>query len=125
MTKFSSILFNLSATDDGYRVRDWFQGGAATLDEAREAASAEEADAILRAAYLGPDVDGVTVEWGIVMQVDGVDITAGTRIAAGKGVDRDEGIVVDIIGTDLVVSWTGGACRTRQNIAALEDLTIL
>lgn len=59
------IDYALSARDDGYRVRDWFRGGQATLDAAADAATAKDADAILRAAYLGPDVDGVTVDWRI------------------------------------------------------------
>lgn len=49
--------------DDGYRVSDWFRGGQQTLDAAEDAASVEKADEILRAAYLGPDTDGVEVRW--------------------------------------------------------------
>ncbi len=55
----------VSEHDDGYRARDWFQGGQATLDAAADADTAEAADAILRAAYLGPDSDGVVVHWTI------------------------------------------------------------
>jgi hypothetical protein len=65
VTDAPQIEFSLSAHDDGYRVRDWFRDGQATIDAAEGSASAEEADRILRAAYLGPDVDGVTVSWTI------------------------------------------------------------
>lgn len=53
----------LTQHDDGYRFADWFRGGHETLERAREAATPEEADAILRAAYLGADIDGVEAKW--------------------------------------------------------------
>jgi hypothetical protein len=59
------ITYAFTAHDDGYRARDWFDGGQETLDEAAEAKTPEEANAILRRAYLGPDVDGVEVIWSI------------------------------------------------------------
>lgn len=59
------ITYTLTARDDGYRIRDWFRGGQNTLDAAEAAATAVEADAILRAAYLGPDADGVEVRWTV------------------------------------------------------------
>jgi hypothetical protein len=49
--------------DDGYSVYDLFDGLA--IEEAQEASTVEEAEAILRAAYRGPDVDGVGVRWVI------------------------------------------------------------
>lgn len=60
-----TIDFTLSAHDDSYRVRDWFRGGDATLDAAENADTPDEAERILRDAYIGPDVDGVTVSWSI------------------------------------------------------------
>ena len=59
------IEFTLSEHDDGYHVADWFSGGLATIEAAKSAASAEEAGAILRDAYLGADKDGVEVEWKV------------------------------------------------------------
>lgn len=59
------IDFTLSAHDDGYRVADWFRGGQATIDAAEKAPSPADADAILAAAYRGPDVDGVKVTWDV------------------------------------------------------------
>jgi hypothetical protein len=49
-------------------------------------------------------------------------IHIGDWIEAGKGNDRDRGQVVDIDGNDITVAWVGGACRTKQDIAALDDL---
>lgn len=57
------IEFALSQSDDGYNVCDWFDGGWYTIEEAREAATVDEADKILREAYKGPDIDGVTCSW--------------------------------------------------------------
>ena len=51
--------------DDGYNVADWFRGGLVTIETAEMAPTPVEADRILRAAYLGPDVDGVEVRWTI------------------------------------------------------------
>lgn len=63
MTYEFHICFSLSAHDDGYNVADWFAGDA--IERAEAAATAADADAILRTAYLGPDVDGVEVTWTI------------------------------------------------------------
>ena len=54
-------------TDDprGMYVSDFFKGGWDTIDAAREADNPDDADAILRRAYLGPDCDGVAVTWVI------------------------------------------------------------
>jgi hypothetical protein len=60
-----TVTFTLTAQDDGYRVRDWFKGGQSTLNFVETATSVEEAEQILRFAYLGPDVDGVEVRWQI------------------------------------------------------------
>lgn len=58
-----NIHFALSANDDGYNVADWFAGDA--IEQTETATTAADADAILRTAYLGPDVDGVEVTWTI------------------------------------------------------------
>lgn len=63
-----NITFTLSEADDGYRVRDWFRWdmkGPHPIEQAEEAGTAEEAERILRAAYRGPDPDGVEVSWRI------------------------------------------------------------
>lgn len=57
------IEFIFSSHDDGYRAQDWFRGGYQTLSAAEGAETVAEADAILRSAYKGPDVDGVEVRW--------------------------------------------------------------
>lgn len=49
----------------GAHVQDWFDGGFETLERAKAAATASEADQILRAAYRGADVDGASVRWDI------------------------------------------------------------
>lgn len=59
------IDFDISEHDDGYSVGDWFTGGWETIERAEQAGSREEAEAILRGAYKGADVDGVTVTWAI------------------------------------------------------------
>ena len=58
-----SISYTLSQHDDGYFVGDWFRGDATTVAQACH--TAENADAILKAHYLGPDKDGVEVTWDI------------------------------------------------------------
>lgn len=57
------IEFIFSAHNDGYRAQDWFWGGYRTLSAAEDAGTVSLADAILRRAYKGPDVDGVEVRW--------------------------------------------------------------
>jgi hypothetical protein len=64
MTAISIDLW-VSEHDDGYNVADWFHGGLTTIEAAEDAATAAEADRILRDAYRGPDVDGVEVHWTI------------------------------------------------------------
>lgn len=61
------IEYKLSAHDNGYRIRDWFEGGQATLLAAGAATHAEDAERILKTAYLGPDTDGVDVSWIVLM----------------------------------------------------------
>jgi hypothetical protein len=51
--------------DGGYDCRDWFTDGGYIVTWAEDAATVEEADKILRDAYLGADCDGVTVSWTI------------------------------------------------------------
>ncbi len=65
MAKFE-VRLTLSEHDDSYYIPDWFSGGAATIEAAKSAASAEEADRILLDAYLGADQEGVDVVWEIV-----------------------------------------------------------
>jgi hypothetical protein len=65
MTDVLEITYRLTEHDDGYRVADWFRGGYETLVAAAKAATPEKADAILCAAYRGPDVDGVEAKWSI------------------------------------------------------------
>jgi hypothetical protein len=60
-----TIELNLSHHDDGYYSVDWFKGEDETIERASNAKTEEEADAILREAYKGPDVDGVTCKWFI------------------------------------------------------------
>lgn len=59
------IYFTGDGDTTGYHKHDFFRGGAATVEKAKEASSVEEADRILREAYLGPDVEGIGVEWSI------------------------------------------------------------
>lgn len=55
----------VTGDDDGYRFRDWFREGQETIDAAEAAGSLEEAEAILKAAYLGADCDGVEAKWTV------------------------------------------------------------
>ncbi len=55
------IEYWLTEHDDGYYIGDWFFGDA--MERAQAAATVEEADAILRAGYKGPDCEGVCVHW--------------------------------------------------------------
>jgi hypothetical protein len=71
------IEYVISRHHDGYRVSDWFQGGQETLDAAEIALIAADAERILWDAYLGPDVDGVTVTWRIT-KADTGTATTGT-----------------------------------------------
>jgi len=61
-----TIELSLSHHDNSYYSVDWFKGEDETIERASNAKSEEEADAILRAAYKGPDVDGVTCKWFIL-----------------------------------------------------------
>lgn len=50
--------------EDGYDFRAYFKDGG--WNRAERAETAEEADAILRATYLGDDEDGVGLSWTVV-----------------------------------------------------------
>jgi len=60
------IEFNYSEYNENYRVADWFDGHWPTIWAAEDAETPEEAERILRDAYLGPDINGVYVTWEIV-----------------------------------------------------------
>lgn len=61
------LIFLTDTPNDAYEnqssVSDWFE---INLDENIQAESTEEAEAIIRADYMGIDCDGVGVEWTIV-----------------------------------------------------------
>jgi len=61
-----TIDFKIHTDDErGMNVGDFFAGGWATIHAAKDADSRDEANSILRQAYLGPDCDGVAVTWVI------------------------------------------------------------
>lgn len=54
---------DMAGAGDVYTATNWFRGNIeAALEDAE---TADEAATILSAAYLGPDVDGVTVTWAL------------------------------------------------------------
>jgi hypothetical protein len=59
------IIFRATEHDDGYEIREWFERGEHTIEAAKSATTPEEAEAILRADYKGPDVHGIEVRWEI------------------------------------------------------------
>jgi hypothetical protein len=69
------IIYTLTAHDDGYRVRNWFRDGQQTLDAAEDADTVEDAEHILRSAYLGPDVDGVEVRWTVSQTAERINFS--------------------------------------------------
>lgn len=59
---YNEFVFS-SCDDEGHYAQDWFRGGWLTISAAENAETVAKADAILRSAYKGPDVDGVEVRW--------------------------------------------------------------